>query len=207
MSYTHATQVGHHPPGVVINYLMWYWGGGSTSRGLLIAVAAVALAVIAVLTAGAGPLRRFFLSSRGVAVVATVGGAGGGGGWRGGRGGLRAAASWPARRHLRQRAWPRSATSALAAYAHGRPVVLSVHNGAVIDADGIVIQAERTGVRACLVDPYFWTFAVTSEFVCTQAEEAGGAEFAMNSATFRPPQGVPVIARLSRSVITPAVRA
>lgn len=91
----------------------------------------------------------------------------------------------------------------MAALAHGRPVVLDLasHN-AWAPMTGLLVQAERTGVTACVADSY-WKFLVTSEFICTPAEVANGVKFGL----YLPGQvrqGMPVVARLRRAIVTPA---
>ena len=41
---------------------------------------------------------------------------------------------------------------------------------------GLLVQAERTGVTACVADPS-WEFMVTSQFICTPAELRDGVPF------------------------------
>ena len=63
--------------------------------------------------------------------------------------------------------------AALAARAHGRVVVLRTV-GALYDAHGLIIQAERTGVPVCLTGQNKLLFAVTTKFLCGPREEAAG---------------------------------
>jgi hypothetical protein len=93
--------------------------------------------------------------------------------------------------------------AAMAARADGRPIVLRLaqHN-TWPSMTGLLVQAERTGVTACVADPG-WAFMVTSQFICTKAELAGGAKFSL----YLPgqvPHGVPVVFRLRRTIVTPA---
>jgi hypothetical protein len=69
---------------------------------------------------------------------------------------------------------------------------------------GLLVQAERTGVTACVADP-FWEFMVTSQFICTPAELARGAEFRLFVPGQVPP-GTAVLFRLRRGIVTPAAR-
>ena len=91
----------------------------------------------------------------------------------------------------------------MAAIADGRPVVLlRLQHNAWPSMAGLLVQAERAGVTACVADPY-WEFMVTSQFICTPAELANGAKFGL----YLPgqvPRGAQVVFRLRRSIVTPA---
>ena len=91
----------------------------------------------------------------------------------------------------------------MAAIADGRPVVLlRLQHNTWPSMTGLLVQAERVGVTACVADPY-WEFMVTSQFICTPAELAGGAKFGL----YLPgqvPRGTQVVFRLRRSIVTPA---
>jgi hypothetical protein len=93
--------------------------------------------------------------------------------------------------------------AAMAAIADGRPVVLlRLQHNAWPSMTGLLVQAERAGVTACVADPY-WEFVVTSQFICTPAELADGAKFGL----YLPgqvPRGAQVVFRLRRSIVTPA---
>jgi hypothetical protein len=65
---------------------------------------------------------------------------------------------------------------------------------------GILVQAERSGVPAC-VPGRAWEFMMTSQFICTREELAAGARFSV----WTPgsvPRGMPVVFRLRRGVVT-----
>lgn len=94
------------------------------------------------------------------------------------------------------------AMAALAARAPGRLIVLQVAPVTSIDAGGLVMQAERSGVRACLAGPYMSVFAVTSQYVCGPRQEATGVAFQLHRLLYTPKPGVLVIARLTHSVLT-----
>jgi hypothetical protein len=94
------------------------------------------------------------------------------------------------------------AMAALAARAPGRLIVLDVAPATSYDADGLVIQAERSGARICLAGPYFWVFAVTSQFICGSRQKTTGVTYVLHQRPYTPPPGVPVIARLRYSVLT-----
>lgn len=66
--------------------------------------------------------------------------------------------------------------SALAARAGGRMIVLRFNHQTWPDITGFLVQAERTGVRACVANPV-WTFMITSQFICTSAEISAGQVF------------------------------
>jgi hypothetical protein len=88
----------------------------------------------------------------------------------------------------------------MAALATGRYVVLSFSHDAWPAVTGVLVQAERTGVPACVADPS-WEFMVTSQFVCTPKEILDGRRFNVwvpGSA----PRGVPVVFRLRRGIVT-----
>jgi hypothetical protein len=87
------------------------------------------------------------------------------------------------------------AVSAIAARAHGRLVVLDVAPFTAFDADGLVLQAKRSGVPMCLTGPYFWVFAVTAEFLCTREQTRSGLRYQLRP-HWMPAPGMPVIARL-----------
>jgi hypothetical protein len=89
----------------------------------------------------------------------------------------------------------------LAAQAHGRTIVLHIDHEAWVETAGFLVQAERTGIKACLNDPWY-TFLMTSQFICTPAQAAGGQGF-----WFYAPQSVPphtrAILRFSGIVVAP----
>jgi hypothetical protein len=90
------------------------------------------------------------------------------------------------------------AVAAAAARADGRMIVIRLDHGSWSSATGFLVQAERAQVRACVANPV-WTFIMTSQFICTPAELAGGRVF-----WFRPaaPPGSTVIARLLHAEVT-----
>ncbi len=73
----------------------------------------------------------------------------------------------------------------LAARAPGQTIVLHIDHPAWVETTGFLVQAERSGVRACLDDPWF-TFMMTKQFICTPAQAAGGQAY-----WFYTPQGTP----------------
>ena len=90
------------------------------------------------------------------------------------------------------------AVRAVAAQADGKTVVIRFNHNAWADVTGFLVQAERTGVRACVQRPA-WTFMMTRQFICTPGQVAGGAPFWFNSPTA--PRGTAVIATLKNSQV------
>ena len=91
----------------------------------------------------------------------------------------------------------------MAVLAGGRPVVLRLaQHDAWPAMTGVLVQAERTGVRACVADPG-WQFMVTSQFICTPAELAEGKNFQLN-VPGQVPRGSRVEVRLRRAIVTAA---
>ena len=90
------------------------------------------------------------------------------------------------------------AVQAVAAQAHGKTIVIRFNHNAWIDVTGFLVQAERTGVRACVQDPA-WTFMMSRQFICTPGQIAAGAPFWFSAPTA--PSGTMVIATLKNSQI------
>jgi hypothetical protein len=90
------------------------------------------------------------------------------------------------------------AVAALAAGSAGWTIILRFDHDSWPDVTGFLVRAERTGVRACVADP-FWTFMMTSQFICTRADIAGGQVYWFHAAA---PRGSTVIARLRQAVVT-----
>jgi hypothetical protein len=88
----------------------------------------------------------------------------------------------------------------MAALAAGRPIVLRFTHDAWPAMTGVLVQAERSGVRACVADPN-WKFMVTSQFICTPAELADGRAFRLYPPGLAP-RGMPVLLRLRRAIVT-----
>ncbi len=91
-----------------------------------------------------------------------------------------------------------AAVSALAARSGGKMIVLRLDPQFWGDATGFLVQAERTGVRACVANPVY-TFVVTSQFICTPHDLADGQVYWLRPAA---PRGSPVLARLRQAVVT-----
>jgi hypothetical protein len=90
------------------------------------------------------------------------------------------------------------AVSTLAARSGGRMIVLRLDPQFWGDATGFLVQAERTGVRACVANPEY-TFIVTSQFICTERDLADGRVYWLRPAA---PPGSTVLARLRQAVVT-----
>ena len=90
------------------------------------------------------------------------------------------------------------AVQAVAAQAHGKTIVIRFNHNAWVDVTGFLVQAERTGVRACAQNPT-WTFMMTRQFICTPGQVSGGTPFWFNAPSARP--GATVIATLKNSQI------
>jgi hypothetical protein len=78
-----------------------------------------------------------------------------------------------------------AAVTALAVRSPGRTIALEVDHIVWPQAIGFLIQAERSGVKACLVDPWY-TFIVTKQFICTPSQVASSAGY-----WFYPPAAPP----------------
>ena len=83
----------------------------------------------------------------------------------------------------------------LAARAPGQLIVLHIDRPAWLETTGFLVQAERTGVKACLDDPWY-TFLMTKQFICTPAQAAGGRGYWFYTPRGLP-RGTPVILRFS----------
>jgi hypothetical protein len=91
-------------------------------------------------------------------------------------------------------------TAFLAAKSGGRPLVLRFENNAWPAITGLLVQAERTGVTACVADPT-WAFMMTQQSICTPAELRDGEPFFV----YQPgpvPRGITVVFRLRRGIVT-----
>jgi hypothetical protein len=90
----------------------------------------------------------------------------------------------------------------LAARAPGKTIVLHIDGPAWVETTGFLVQAERSGVKACLHDPWY-TFLMTKQFICTPAQTASGQGYWI----YTPhglPRGAPVILRFSGMAVAPA---
>jgi hypothetical protein len=90
--------------------------------------------------------------------------------------------------------------AAIAAIAAGRPAILSFAHDAWPAITGVLVQAERTGVPACVARPS-WEFMMTGQFICTPAERADGRGFHVWGPG-QMPRGAALVYRLRRGVVT-----
>jgi hypothetical protein len=88
--------------------------------------------------------------------------------------------------------------AAMGVRAAGRTIVLTFAHNAWPTVTGILVQAERTGVRACVADPH-WKFMLTSQFICTPAQVAGGYPMTVDPPGGQP-GGVTAVARFQGAI-------
>jgi hypothetical protein len=93
-----------------------------------------------------------------------------------------------------------AAVAGLSKLAGGRPIVLGFAHNAWPVATGLLVQAERTGVAACVADPA-WTFMMTSQLTCTPAQLSAGRHFWIY-VRGTVPRGMPVLFQLRRGIVT-----
>lgn len=91
------------------------------------------------------------------------------------------------------------AVRAVAAQAGGQTVVIRFDHDAWIDVTGFLVQAERTGVRACVADSS-WSFMMSPQLICTASQLASGLPFVFTAPAA--PPGPPLLATLRNSQIT-----
>jgi hypothetical protein len=89
----------------------------------------------------------------------------------------------------------------LAARAPGKTIVLHIDHSAWVETTGFLVQAERSGVRACLDDPRY-TFMMTKQFICTPAQAASGQAYWFYTPSV--PSNAAVILRFSGVAVAPA---
>ena len=92
-----------------------------------------------------------------------------------------------------------AAVATLAARSPGQTLVHNLDHNAWGDLTGFLVQAERTGVRACVDDPA-WEFMVTSQFICTPQEAAAGAPYYFHFTAV--PERGQVITRMNATWVT-----
>ncbi len=90
----------------------------------------------------------------------------------------------------------------LAARAPGQMIVLHIDHSAWVETTGFLVQAERTGVRAC-VDAPRYTFLFSQQFICTRAQAASGPAYWFYTAG-GVPQDAHVLLRFSGVAVAPA---
>lgn len=88
----------------------------------------------------------------------------------------------------------------MASIAGSRPVVLRFSHDSWRAAAGVLVQAERTGVHACVADP-FWRFMMTNQFICTRSELRKGVPYQL-SVPAGPQPGRASATRLRRGIVT-----
>lgn len=91
-----------------------------------------------------------------------------------------------------------AAVAAVRAHAAGRPVVLELDHDAWPAMTGLIIGAQRRGVRVCVLDPE-WRFLVTDDYLCTPAERATGVRARLT------PDGTPPPGHVLASLINATV--
>jgi hypothetical protein len=89
----------------------------------------------------------------------------------------------------------------LAARAPGQTIVLHIDHSAWVETTGFLVQAERSGVKACVDDPR-WTFMMTKQFICTPAQAASGQAYWFYVPPV--PASAAVILRFSGVAVAPA---
>jgi hypothetical protein len=95
------------------------------------------------------------------------------------------------------------AVAAAAAVARGRTVVIEVGDWqAMVQVPGFLVQAERTGVRACVDDPYL-SYELTSSFICSPGQVASGARFLAGTEPL--PRGARRIAQMGPAYVAAIV--
>ncbi|HEY0936938.1 MAG TPA: hypothetical protein VGD91_24790, partial [Trebonia sp.] len=93
-----------------------------------------------------------------------------------------------------------AAVASMGALAAGRTIVLNFPHDGWTDVTGILVQAGRSGVRACVAGRH-WAFLMSGQSVCTAAELRRGDPMSVYPDSEIPP-GVHVVARLQRAVVT-----
>jgi hypothetical protein len=92
------------------------------------------------------------------------------------------------------------AVTAVARQAHGKVIVIYLYHNAWPSVTGFLVQAERSGVRAC-VRSASWTNMMTRQFICTPAQARSGTDFLFHALPLTAPVPHPV-AVLRESVVT-----
>jgi hypothetical protein len=90
----------------------------------------------------------------------------------------------------------------LAARAQGKTIVLHIDGPAWVETAGFMVQAERSGVKACLHDTWY-TFLMTKQFICMPAQTASGQAYWIYTPHGLPPH-TQVILRFSGMAVAPA---
>jgi hypothetical protein len=88
----------------------------------------------------------------------------------------------------------------MATLAAGRPIVLNFPHDGWTDVTGILVQASRTGVAACVAAPH-WAFMMSQASICTPGQARNGYPMTVYPDSSAPP-GVHPVARLQRALVT-----
>ena len=94
----------------------------------------------------------------------------------------------------------RPAVARMGALAAGRMIVLTFPHNGWSDVTGLLVQAGRTGVRACVADPA-WAFLMSSASICTQASLENGYPMDVYPDN-QIPAGARPVARVQRAIVT-----
>jgi hypothetical protein len=89
--------------------------------------------------------------------------------------------------------------AAMGERAAGRTIVLTFPHPGWTTVTGILVQAERTGVKACVADRS-WKFIMTSQFICTPAQVADGDQMSVYPAGEQP-RGTTAVARFHGALV------
>ena len=90
----------------------------------------------------------------------------------------------------------------MAAQAPGQMIVLHIDHSAWVETTGFLVQAERTGVRAC-VDMPKYTFLFSRQFICTPSQAASGPAYWFYTSSGLP-RDAHVLLRFSGVTVAPA---
>jgi hypothetical protein len=93
-----------------------------------------------------------------------------------------------------------AAVARMGALAAGRTIVLRFPHDGWTDVTGILVQAGRTGVHACVADPG-WAFLMSTRSICSPAQTRGGDPMTVYPDDQIPP-GADPLARLQRAIVT-----
>ncbi|HEY3880017.1 MAG TPA: hypothetical protein VGM12_15600 [Trebonia sp.] len=97
-----------------------------------------------------------------------------------------------------------AAVARMGALAAGRPVVLTFPHDNWTDVTGILVQAGRTGVDAC-VRERSWAFLMSVQSVCTPAQARNGYPMSVYP-DGQIPAGEHVVAKLQRALVTSGIK-
>ena len=92
--------------------------------------------------------------------------------------------------------------ASVAARAPGELIVLHIDHPAWVETTGFLVQAERTGVRACVDAPQY-TFLFSKQFICTPAQVAAGVGYWFYTAGEQPGGTIPML-QFDGVIVVPA---